>query len=66
MVLINRGRSRTAPTFKMERFVIIVNSEAVNYYRKRLHFGCCRSPRSVSDESGNLYVSDKFFCVGSL
>ena len=33
----------------MERFVIIVKGrEAVNYYHKALHLGCCSSPRSAS------------------
>ena len=34
----------------MECFVIIVNGwlEAVNYYHKALHLGCCSSPRSAS------------------
>ena len=39
-----RGGSRTAATSKMVRFVI----EAVNYYPKAPHFGCCSSPRSAS------------------
>ena len=34
----------------MEPFVTIGNGlEAVNYYHKVLHLGCCSSPRSVSD-----------------
>ena len=37
-----RGASRTAATYKMER-------EAVNYYHKALHLGCCSSPRSASE-----------------
>ena len=36
-----RRASRTAATYKMER-------EAVNYYHKALHLGCCSSPRSAS------------------
>ena len=40
-----RGGSRTAATSKMERFMIM---EAVNYYHKALHLGCCSSPRSAS------------------
>ena len=47
----SRGGSRTAATSKMERFVIIVNGwklEAVNYYDKALHLGCCSSLRSAS------------------
>ena len=45
-----RGRSRTAETSMMERFVIIVKRlEAVNYYHKALHLGCCSSPRAASD-----------------
>ena len=39
-----RDESRTAATSKMERFVM----EAVNYYHKVLHLGCCSSPRPVS------------------
>ena len=42
-----RGGSRTAATYKMERFVII--AAAVNYYHKALHLGCCSSPRPASD-----------------
>ena len=42
--VIIRGGSRAAATFKMERFMIIVN-----YYHKVLHLGCCSSPRSASD-----------------
>ena len=42
-----RGGSRTAATFKMEHFAIIVN-EAVNYYHVVLHLGCSSSPRSAS------------------
>ena len=42
-----RGGSRTATTYKMERFVII--AAAVNYYHKALHLGCCSSPRPASD-----------------
>ena len=38
-----RGGSRAATTSKMERL------EAVNYYHKVLHLGCCSSPRSASD-----------------
>ena len=37
----------------MKRSVIIVNGwklEAVNYYHKALHLGCCSSPRSASEE----------------
>ena len=44
---IIRGGFRTAATSKMERFIIIV--QAVNYYLKALHLGCCSSPRSASD-----------------
>ena len=47
-----RGGSRTAATSRMEHCVIIVNGwnlEAVNYYRKELHLGCCSSSRSASD-----------------
>ena len=40
----SRGGSRTAATFTMEGFV-----EAVNYYHKVLHLGCCSSPRSTSE-----------------
>ena len=44
-----RGGSRTAATSKVELFVIIVKRlEAVNYYHKELHLGCCSSPRSAS------------------
>ena len=42
-VLWRRGRSRAAATSKME---------AVNYYHKALHPGCCSS-RSASDGEGN-------------
>ena len=42
-----RGGSGAAATSKMERFVIIVNGLAVNYYHKALHLGCCSSPRSA-------------------
>ena len=48
---LSRGGSRAAATCKMERFVIIVNGwklEAVSYYHKALHLGCCSSPRSAS------------------
>ena len=37
-----RGGSRAAATSKMERL------EAVNYYHKVLHLGCCSSPKSAS------------------
>ena len=52
-----RGGSRAAATSKMECFVIIVNDwklEAVNYYRKELHLGCCSSPRSASENGLTL------------
>ena len=52
-----RGGSRTAASSKMKRFVIIVfgwMEEAVSYYHKALHLGCCSSPRSAS-------VSDVFW-----
>ena len=38
-----RGGSRAAATSKMERL------EAVNYYHKVLHLGCCSIPRSASE-----------------
>ena len=44
----SRGGSRTAATSKIELFMII-KKEAVNYYHKVLHLGCCSSPRSVSE-----------------
>ena len=53
----SRGGSRTAASSKMKRFVIIVfgwMEEAVSYYHKALHLGCCSSPRSAS-------VSDVFW-----
>ena len=50
-----RGGSRTAATSKMERFVKL---EAVNYYHKALHFGCCSSPRSASEYLGILERDD--------
>ena len=46
-----RGKSRAAATSMMERFVMIVNGwklEAVNYYHKTLHLGCCSNLRSAS------------------
>ena len=50
LLLSTRGRSRTAATSKMECFMIIVNGlEAVSYYHKALHLGCCSSPRSASE-----------------
>ena len=47
--MIIRSGSRTAVTSKMERFVIIVNGQAVDYYHKALHLVCCSSSRSASD-----------------
>ena len=44
--IMSRGGSRAAATSKMECFRL----EAVNYYHKALHLGCCSSPRSASDE----------------
>ena len=43
-----RGGSRAVATSKMERFLVIVNGSAVNYYHKAFHLGCCNSPRSAS------------------
>ena len=53
---MHRGGSRTAATFKMELFVIIVNGLTVNYYHKVLHLGCCSSPRSASSECIQINV----------
>ena len=52
-IFLHRGGSRTAATFKMERFVI------VNYYHKALPLGCCSSPRSASAYlvKRNIYLS---------
>ena len=41
------GGSRTAATFKMELFGIIVNG----FHHKELHLGCCSSSRSSSTNS---------------
>ena len=54
-----RGRSRTAATSKMERFVIIVT--AINYYHKALLLGWCSSPRSASVSIEYLKSSERFF-----
>ena len=50
---VPRGGSRTATASRTERFVIIVNGSAVNYYYKELYLGCCSSPRSAS---GDIFV----------
>ena len=64
-----RGGSRAAATSKMERFVIIVNGwklEAVNYYHKALHLGCCSSPRSASGMHLIYHLGPRFLTVGLL
>ena len=55
-----RRASRTAATYKMER-------EAVNYYHKALHLGCCSSPRSASDHITVLKIDGAilFPCIFS-
>ena len=53
----SRGGSRTAATSKIELFMII-KKEAVNYYHKVLHLGCCSSPRSVSEQAQKQPCTD--------
>ena len=43
-----RGRSSGAATSKMDYSDYSQRVEAVNYYHKVLHRGCCSSPRSAS------------------
>ena len=60
----SRGGSRTAATSKMELFVIIVNGfqlEAVNYYHKELHLGCCSSPRSASGQDDIIHACKSLY-----
>ena len=53
--LYTKAGSRAAATSKMEPLVIIDNGlEAVNFYHKVLHLGCCSSPRFTSD-----YIQEK-------
>ena len=54
--MVNRGWSRTAATSKMEHFNyyrLELLLEAVDYYHKELHFGCCSRARSASGKHNN-------------
>ena len=53
---VSRGGSRAVETSKMECFV-----EAVNYYNKALHLGCCSSPRSASGQYCSI-LNKYLFC----
>ena len=53
---------RAAAASKMECFMTLTKRlEAINYYHKVLHLGCCSSPRSASGkkESSKL-IEQKF------
>ena len=41
-----------------DAFFEIPPLEAVNYYHKALHLGCCRSPRSASSSRGTMYSTN--------